>query len=121
MIENLTPNLINQQVYIKFKRGNNDLNTDKAAINKEGMAQFNEKIEMKTTIVDGQDKMSVLTANLANGQVIGKCDFNLADYRQPKKYQKQLPLSDVTVGSSSFITVEVITSDASKPAKSSNR
>lgn len=50
------------------------------------MAQFNEKIEMKTTINEGQDKMSVLSAHLANGTQIGSCDFNLADYKIPKKY-----------------------------------
>ena len=40
----------NQRCYLRFVRNQNDLQTKKATIDSDGVAEFNEKIDMKTFI-----------------------------------------------------------------------
>ena len=50
MLKNCPNHLKNQKCYLRFIRGQNDLQTNKAQIDEGGYAEFNEKIEMKTLI-----------------------------------------------------------------------
>lgn len=43
-----SPQFVNTQVFLKFVRNKNELNTKACAVNKNGQADFQEKIEMKS-------------------------------------------------------------------------
>jgi hypothetical protein len=124
-------NLKNKQCFLRFVRNSNDLKTKNATIDDGGFAEFNEKIEMKTTIENdpvtnkGKPKLANLQAVLIEGaqeKMIGSCELDLADFVKPDKYLKQMTLQNISMGISqkSFITVEIRTSDGSKdsPTKS---
>ena len=70
---------------MRFVRNANDLKTKLSKIDN-GLAEFNEKIEMKTFIeYDSGEKafkkkMAELQAVTADGKTIGSTDIDLADY-----------------------------------------
>jgi hypothetical protein len=65
-IKNCPQQYIGQDTLIQFKRGQNDLKTDNAKLDTNGQASFNEKIEMKTSIKDGEAKNSTILACVMN-------------------------------------------------------
>ena len=133
MLNDCPANLVRKQCFLRFVRNANDLKTKNATIDDGGMAEFNEKIEMKTTIEQdpvtkkNKPKLASLQAViLENGQetMIGECELDLADYQKPDKYLRQMPLQNLKngVSSKSFITVEIRTQtgSGSSPTKSKN-
>ena len=90
-------NLKNKSCFLRFVRNSNDLKTKSALIDDGGVAEFNEKIEMKTTIekdpVTGKSrpKLANLQAVIIDGaqeKMIGSSELDLADYVKPDKYLK---------------------------------
>ena len=82
---------------LKYKRGKNELETKKVSIDDEGVATFNEKIEMKTFLeydaATGRykKKESELFAIISQDnkkQTIGSCTVDLADFASPAKHQR---------------------------------
>ena len=125
-------NLKNKQCFLRFVRNSNDLKTKNAIIDDGGVAEFNEKIEMKTTIENdpvtkkGKPKLANLQAVIIEGaqeKMIGSCELDLADFVKPDKYLKQMTLQNISMGisSKSFITVEIRTSDGSKDSPSKSK
>ena len=57
--------------------------------------------------------MAKLEAFLLDGTLIGSVDFNLASFAVPDRYKKDMKLQNTAngVGSQSYISVEVKTSD----------
>lgn len=123
MIKDCPSNLKQQQCYLRFVRGQNDLQTKKSVIDDGGYCEFNEKIEMKTQIEYDDStggykpKKAVLHAVLYDGTNIGQTDLDLAEFATPNKYNKNLPLGNTAPGISkqSFIIVEIRTFDTAKP------
>lgn len=116
-----SPSHIGQQVYLKFIRNKNELNTKATVVNNNGQADFQEKIEMKSffdwdkAANKFKPKMSELQALTKNGQLLGTVPINLSDYARINVYKQQLKLKPAvkTVGNQSFIQVEIETQDQS--------
>jgi hypothetical protein len=111
---------------LRFKRGQNDLTIKQANIDNGGVAEFNEKIEMKTYIEwdaeknEYKPKLAQLQAILSqDGTTLGSTELNLSDYAKPDRHLKSLLLRDTAPGVSakSFITVEIRSYDASEAPK----
>mmetsp|Transcript_16370 Transcript_16370/g.25312 ORF Transcript_16370/g.25312 Transcript_16370/m.25312 type:complete len:138 (-) Transcript_16370:511-924(-) len=127
MVVDCPPNLKAATCHLRFVRNANDLKTKQSSIDNSGLAEFNEKIEMKTQIeFDSatnkyKRKVAQLHAELSDGTAIGSTQLDLADFVRPDKYLKQLTLSNLMSGisSRSFITVEIKTFEASKPSDQS--
>ena len=101
MLNDCPANLKQKQCFLRFVRNSNDLKTKNATIDDGGMAEFNEKIEMKTTIEQDavtkqqKPKLASLQAVLLEGgqeKMIGDCELDLADFVKPDKYLKQMTL-----------------------------
>ena len=106
---------------MRFKRGQNDLTIKDVFIDQNGVAKFNEKIEMKTFIEwdaaknQYSPKLAQLSAVLqSDASTLGSCDLNLSDFAKPDKYFKNMILENCAQGinNKSFITVEVRSYDA---------
>ena len=135
MLTDCPPDLKGKNCFLRFVRNANDLKTKVAPIDDGGVAEFNEKIEMKTFIEfdpigkKHRSKLTSLQAVLMDGaqeKILGSTELDLADFAKPDKYLKQMTLQNLSSGVSpkSFITVEIKTSSGSKdtsPKKSSKQ
>ena len=112
-----SPTHIGQQVYLKFVRNKNELNTKACVVNSSGQADFQEKIEMKSffdwdkATNKYKPKMSELQALTKNGQLLGTVPINLSDYAKINVYKQSLHLKPEvkTVSAQSYIQVEIET------------
>ena len=80
---------------MKYVRGRNELETKKCAIDNGGLAEFNERIEMKTFLEfddsKGQykPKISNLHAIIIEGgekKSLGWCEVDLASFAEPTQH-----------------------------------
>ena len=85
------PQYQGKQCLLKYVRGRNELETKKSVIDKGGLAEFNERIEMKTFLEYDQntkrykEKKSNLFAVLISGEGktnLGSCTVDLADFAE---------------------------------------
>ena len=121
-----SPNIMGKEVFLKFVRNKNELNTKPNTVSSSsGMAEFNEKIEMKSffewdrNINNYKPKNSELQVHFKNGQKIGSIQINLSNYAKPNLYNQQFPLksSIVDLNEKSYITIEIKTEDTKQADK----
>ena len=96
------------------------MKTDNAKLDPSGLASFNEKIEMKTTIKEGEAKNSTISACImSGGQLIsiGQCNLNLSDFKNPNKYIKTFYLSNDTKNDGSIVMVNLEINTANVDSK----
>lgn len=118
-----SPTLEGVAVFLKFLRNKNELNTKPCTV-KQGRADFQEKIEMKSFFEQDKAtgtykaKLSELQALTKSGQLLGAVSINLSDYAKPNNYKQKLQLKPAvgTVGPSSYIEVEIETQDSNTPS-----
>jgi len=88
-----SPDIMGKEVFLKFVRNKNELNTKPNTVSSNsGVAEFNEKIEMKSffewdkAINNYKPKNSELQVHFKNGQKIGSIQINLSNYAKPNSY-----------------------------------
>jgi len=87
-----SPTLEGVAVFLKFLRNKNELNTKPCTV-KQGRADFQEKIEMKSFFEQDKAtgtykaKLSELQALTKSGQLLGAVSINLSDYAKPNNYK----------------------------------
>jgi hypothetical protein len=101
MLNECPHNLKQKKCFLRFVRNSNEIKTKTLTIDNDGVVEFNEKIEMKTTIeVDPsskskKSKLASLQAVVIDGGqeiTLGETELDLADYIKPDKYLKQFTL-----------------------------
>lgn len=126
-----SPNFVGKDVVLQFVRGANELTTKEANLNRMGVAEFNEKIEMKTFFEWDkglkkykEKKAKIQAKSIDDETVLGWCEIDLANYAVSNQYDERFIMEHLTegIGQRSFIKVEIKTSDANEkgPPKKDN-